>query len=219
MDRKLVRRGVKTDPYDTFDQISELAQHFPDTKVFWLLGNYTKLDKNLPYLNLPQQDKIRQIAAHAEIGSYQQLELEMQRLEQIIGYRPNSNRQHFLLLRLPNTYHHLIRAGITHDYTMGYAEQTGFRAGTARTFKWFDLRKNEVTNLNIHPFVYMDGTLLEYLKLTPEAAKKRVEALYGEVKRYGGTFSFLWHNETISGYQHWATYQEVFKATFVINQR
>jgi hypothetical protein len=42
--------------------------------------------------------------------------------------------------------------------------------------------------------------------------------LYKEVKKYGGTFSFLWHNETISGYQHWAAYQEVFKATFVINQ-
>ena len=112
----------------------------------------------------------------------------------------------------------LVQNGITHDYTMGYAEQTGFRAGTARTFKWFDLRKNEATHLNIHPFVYMDGTLLEYLKLTPEAAKKRIEDLYGQVKKYGGTFSFLWHNETISGYQHWAAYQEVFKATFVINQ-
>lgn len=227
MDRKMVRKGAKPDPYDTFDQISELAQHFPDTKVFWLLGNYTKLDKNLSHLNLPQQDKIRQIAAHAEIGihgssltqhSYQQFEVEIQRLEQIVGYRPNSNRQHFLLMNLPNTYQHLIRTGITHDYTMGYAEQTGFRAGTARTFKWFDLLKNEVTHLNIHPFVYMDGTLLEYLKFTPEAAKKRIEALYGEVKKYGGTFSFLWHNETISGYQHWAAYQEVFKATFVINQ-
>lgn len=228
MDRKMVRKGAKPDPYDTFDQIAELAQHFPDTKVFWLLGNYTKLDKNLSHLNLPQQDKIRQIAAHAEIGihgssltqhSYQQLEIEIQRLEQIIGYRPHSNRQHFLLMSLPNTYLQLLKAGITHDYTMGYAEETGFRAGTARTFKWFDLRKNEVTHLNIHPFVYMDGTLLEYLKLTPEAAKLRIEDLYGQVKKYGGTFSFLWHNETISGYQHWAAYQEVFKATFVINQK
>jgi hypothetical protein len=226
-DRKMVRKGVKPDPYDTFDQIAEIAQQFPETKVFWLLGNYTKLDKNLSHLNLPQQDKIRQIAAHAEIGihgssltkhSYQQLEIEIQRLEQIIGYRPHSNRQHFLLMSLPNTYLQLLKAGITHDYTMGYAEETGFRAGTARTFKWFDLRKNEVTHLNIHPFVYMDGTLLEYLQLKPDEASRRIENLYTTVQKYGGTFSFLWHNETISGYLQWATYQEVFKATFVINQ-
>ena len=101
---------------------------------------------------------------------------------------------------------------------MGYAEQTGFRAGTARCFKWFDLQKNEVTGLNIHPFVYMDGTLLEYLQLSPEEAKMRIRALYQEVQEYGGAFSFLWHNETIAGYQHWAPYQEVFKENFVLNE-
>lgn len=226
-DRQMVRQGRSKDPYDTFDQIAELAQHFEYTKVFWLLGNYTKLDKNLPHLNVPQQEKIKQIGAVAEIGIHgssltpfntQQLEIEIQRLEQIIGYRPKSNRQHFLLLHLPDTYHHLIEVGIAHDYTMGYAEQTGFRAGTARCFKWFDLQKNEATNLNIHPFTYMDGTLLEYLKLSPNEAKERISALYQEVQRYGGAFSFLWHNETISGYQHWESYQEVFKENFVVNQ-
>ena len=100
---------------------------------------------------------------------------------------------------------------------MGYAEQTGFRAGTARCFKWFDLLKNEATNLNIHPFAYMDGTLLEYLKLTPSEAKIRIGELYHEVQKYGGAFSFLWHNETISGYQHWESYKEVFKENFVLH--
>ncbi|MFM7006408.1 MAG: polysaccharide deacetylase family protein [Flavobacteriales bacterium] len=227
-DRQLVRNGQKPDPYDTFDQISELAEHYPDLKVFWLLGNYTKLDKNISHLNAAQQDKIRQVAAHAEIGihgssltqrSQQQLEIEIQRLEQIIGYRPKSNRQHFLLLHLPQTYKQLLQAGITHDYTMGYAEQTGFRAGTARTFKWFDLQKNEITHLNIHPFVYMDGTLLEYLRLSPEAAKKQIAQLYTKVQQHGGTFSFLWHNETIAAYQHWAPYLEVFKENFKLSQR
>ena len=222
-DRKLVRSGSKQDPYDSFDLIASIAANYPDTKVFWLLGNYTKLDKNISHLNPAQQDKIKQIAAHIEVGIHgssltknnpQQLALEIERLEQITGYRPHSNRQHFLLLRLPHTYNQLIIMGITHDYTMGYAEQTGFRAGTARTFKWFDLQKNEVTHLNVHPFVYMDGTLLEYLQLSPDKAIHRIENLYATVKKYGGTFSFLWHNETITGYQHWATYQDVFKANF-----
>lgn len=226
-DRQMVRQGRSKDPYDTFDQIAELAQHFEDTKVFWLLGNYTKLDKNLSHLNVPQQEKIKQIGTVAEIGIHgssltpfnaQQLEIEIQRLEQIIGYRPKSNRQHFLLLHLPDTYQHLIEVGIAHDYTMGYAEQTGFRAGTARCFKWFDLQKNEVTSLNIHPFTYMDGTLLEYLKLSPSEAKERIAELYREVQRYGGGFSFLWHNETISGYQQWQSYQEVFKENFILHQ-
>ena len=226
-DRKKVRSGALPDPYDTFEQIAELAQHFEETKVFWLLGNYSKLDKNLSHLNLAQQEKIKQIAAVCEIGLHassltqhqpQQIEIEMQRLAQIVGYQPNSNRQHFLLFNLPFTYQQLVKAGITHDYTMGYAEQTGFRAGTARAFKWFDLQKNEVTSLTVHPFVYMDGTLLEYLQLSPTDAKARIQALYKEVQKYGGAFSFLWHNETISGYQHWESYQSVFKENFLINQ-
>ena len=65
----------------------------------------------------------------------------------------------------------------------------------------------------------MDGTLLEYLNLSPQEAMKEIEFLHAQVQYFGGTFSFLWHNETISGYQHWAAYQEVFKATFVINQK
>ncbi len=221
-DRQKVRKGLMTDPYDTFDWIEEIAKHFAETKVFWLLGNYSKLDKNISHLNEAQQLKIKQLAKVAEIGmhassqtqnSAQQLQIEVARLEKITGYKPNSNRQHFLLMQLPLTYQMLVQNGITHDYTMGYAETTGFRAGTARSFKWFDLTKNEATPLHIHPFVYMDGTLLEYLQLSPAQAIQEIEMLHAQVQQYGGVFSFLWHNETISGYQHWASYQEVFRAT------
>lgn len=220
-DRHQVRKGLQPDPYDTFDWIEQIAQHFSETKVFWLLGNYSKLDKNISHLNLEQQAKIKQVAKVAEIGlhassqtqnSAQQLQIESARLAAITGYHPNSNRQHFLLLQVPQTYQLLLQNGITHDYTMGYAETTGFRAGTARSFRWFDLSKNEITALHIHPFAYMDGTLLEYMKLSPKEAIEEITFLHAQVQQFGGTFSFLWHNETISGYQHWAAYQEVFKA-------
>lgn len=227
-DRRKVRNGLQPDPYDTFDQISDIAAHFPETKVFWLLGNYTKRDKNLSHLNLAQQAKIKQVAAHAEIGIHgssltahqiQQYQIEIERLGQITGYQPLCNRQHFLLMSLPSTYQMLLQVGIRHDYTMGYAEQTGFRAGTSRTFKWFNLRKNETTDLVIHPFVYMDGTLKEYLNLSPKEAVHRIAQLYKEVQKFGGAFCFLWHNETIGGYQHWESYQSVFKANFEINKQ
>jgi hypothetical protein len=220
-DRQKVRKGLQPDPYDTFDWIEQIAQFYPETKVFWLLGNYTKLDKNISHLNVAQQAKIKQISKVAEIGMHGssltqnsaiQLQTEIERLAQITGYRPMSNRQHFLLMSLPRTYQMLVQNGITHDYTMGYAENTGFRAGTARSFKWFDLSKNEITPLQIHPFAYMDGTLKEYLGLSPEAANQQIKCLFEQVRIFGGTFSFLWHNETISGYQQWADYLNVFKA-------
>lgn len=227
-DRRKVRSGLTTDPYDTFDTIANIATQYPQTKVFWLLGNYTSKDKNLSHLNEAQQAKIKKIAAETEIGihlssitalDFKQMQIECERLAQITGQTTISNRQHYLIHTLPQTYLLLLKAGIRHDYTMGYAEQTGFRAGTARTFPWFNLLKNEVTELNIHPFMYMDGTLKEYLELTNDAAKQRIRDLYKEVKRFGGTFSFLWHNETIGGYQQWADYQEVFYENFKLYEQ
>jgi hypothetical protein len=227
-DRRKVRSGLATDPYDTFDTIANIAIQYPQTKVFWLLGNYTSKDKNLSHLNEAQQAKIKKIAAETEIGihlssitalDFKQMQIECERLAQITGQTTLSNRQHYLMHTLPQTYLLLLKAGIRHDYTMGYAEQTGFRAGTARTFPWFNLLKNEVTELNIHPFMYMDGTLKEYLELTNDAAKQRIRDLYKEVKRFGGTFSFLWHNETIGGYQQWADYQEVFYENFKLYEQ
>jgi hypothetical protein len=114
------------------------------------------------------------------------------------------------VLKFPTTYQTLIGQEITDDYTMGFADITGFRAGTARSFQWFDLTKNEQTNLTIHPFAFMDGTLNEYLNLTPEEAKNKIDSLYQEVKEFGGEFSFIWHNETIGDYGTWNGWSDVF---------
>jgi len=122
-----------------------------------------------------------------------------------------SSRQHFLCLKLPYTYQTLIGQEIRDDYTMGFADIVGFRIGTARAVKWFDLANNHVTDLTIHPFAFMDGTLNEYLKLTPEQAKEKIKNLFNEVKEFGGDFTFIWHNETIGDYASWKGWSEVFE--------
>ena len=219
-ERRDVDNGGR-DPYDTFDLIRAIAQQHSGARVFWLVESKGKFDRNLDVHHPVHQQLIRELREICEIGihpSYgsfcnvQAVAAEKEILEKICG-SVNRSRQHFLRLNLPDSYRTLIAAGIEHDYTMGFADQIGFRAGTARSFPWFDLESNEVTRLIIHPFAYMDGTLNEYLHLSPEKAKDRIKNLFLEVKSYGGVFGFVWHNETIGEYKHWKGWKSVLDYT------
>jgi hypothetical protein len=121
------------------------------------------------------------------------------------------SRQHFLKLRFPETYRRLLEVGIQEDWTMGYADETGFRASIATPFPWFDLEKDETTRLIIHPFQAMDVTLNNYLHLSPEAATERLRRLIYTCKKVGGTFTTLWHNDNLAEMDGWEGWKAVYE--------
>lgn len=226
-DRKKVLAGEMKDPYDTFDFMQSIAQMGQKMHIFWLLGDYGQYDKNLPHFHPVQRNLIKRMSHLSEIGIHAsfasneneaQLGVEIERLRDITEMPITRNRQHFLMLDLPHSYQSMIRQGITDDFSMGYADIVGFRAGTARVFPWFDLHQNDTTSLHIHPFAYMDGTLNEYLKLSTDEAKLKIESLFQEVCHFGGQFTYIWHNETIGDYAHWKGWKEVFTHSLNLNQ-
>ena len=227
VERQRVMVGKRTDPYDTFSYILNIAEKGFQVHLFWLLGDYAKYDKNVSHRNKKHRQLIREMSKNATIGlhpsyksnSYEFYLLnEKDRIEAILRQPVEHSRQHYLKLNIPKTYQILSSMGFKHDYTMGYAEAIGFRAGTARPFRWFDLAKNEMTSFVVHPFAYMDGTLNEYLKLEIEEAKKKIEILYQEVREYGGQFSFIWHNSTIGQYGIYRGWKEVLEHTLNLEQ-
>jgi hypothetical protein len=129
----------------------------------------------------------------------------------VLGQKPIASRQHFVLLTLPDTYRRLLELGIKEDYSMGFASFPGFRAGTSLPFRFYDLREECETGLLIHPFQAMDVTLQQYLRLTPGEATARIEALIRKIKAVRGTFTSLWHNESLSGQGIWKGWREVFE--------
>lgn len=220
--RKAVLQGTVKDPYDTFDYILQIKNRGFDVRLFWLLGDYAKFDKNISGLDRRHRELISKMSEHVKIGlhpSYKSntanyyLENEKERIDSILGDPVTFSRQHFLKLHLPETYQNLIKNGFEEDYTMGYADEIGFRAGTARPFRFFDLSKNSMTDYLIHPFSYMDGTIHEYKNWTIEKSKSEILSLYREVSRYGGDFIFIWHNETIGDFAKWKGWSEVLEFT------
>lgn len=220
--RKLVLAGKAKDPYDTFDYILSIAKRGFDVRLFWLLGDYAKYDKNISGMDQRHREMIRKLSETVKIGlhpSYKSnsanyyLENEKERIDFILGEAVTFSRQHFLKLQIPLTYQNLVKKEFTDDFTMGYADEVGFRAGTARPFRFFDLSKNICTEYMIHPFVYMDGTLHEYKHWTIAQSKAEIAALYHEITTYGGDFICIWHNETIGDFAKWEGWSQVLEFT------
>ena len=131
-------------------------------------------------------------------------------MENIVNFPITRSRQHYLRLELPETYQNLVDLEITEDYTMGYAQHYGFRAGTCTPFYFYDLDFEIQTPLKVFPFAVMDGTLKEYLKLSTKRSFDVIYKLANEVKKVDGTFITLFHNESVSGSGHWKGWDQKF---------
>jgi len=210
--RSNVANGSIMDPYDTFKNIEEISTTYLNTRVFWLLGDYGEYDRNISWRDPRHQRLIRLMRQVAKIGlhpsygsnySDKKLFEEHTRINKITETKIVESRQHFLKVNLPHTYRRLIAEGFKRDYSMGFADQPGFRLGTAHPVYFFDLERNQASDYQLVPFVYMDGTFNEYLNYSVEASKPIVARLASEVKQYGGVFCFIWHNETIGNNGKW----------------
>ncbi len=224
--RMAVWQGRQPDPYDTFSLLDAWHTSYQLQPIyFWLVARRGTYDTN-PSADLPAVKRIiRGVAAdyligiHPSYASNEQPHLlreEIDRLQAIIGRPVRHSRQHFLRLRFPATYRSLLAAGIEEDHSLGYADRAGFRAGTARSFPWYDLSAEEATPLLLHPLTLMDVTLRQYEDLSPDAARERIAYFIEIIRQHGGTFRPLWHNSSFASTLGWAGWQAVY--TFLLEQ-
>ena len=209
------------DPFYTFDEQIRWQKEFKFRPIYFILcGEYDLYDKNVPLRNVDFQNLIKKLGDYADVGIHpsfssfldiEKMRTEIQNLSKVLKREITKSRQHYLRLNLPESYKKLIQLDITDDYTMGYASQPGFRAGIADTFRFFDLAQDSSTNLYIHPFAVMDGTLRDYLDLDCEKSFEKVKELITEVKKVNGTFILLWHNETLSGEKRWIGWETLYE--------
>ena len=143
--------------------------------------------------------------------------IEKSLLEFHTGQQIQLCRSHYLLFNLPNDYRMLESNGITDDYTMGYSNNAGFRAGTSLPFHFYDLQEERASKLVIHPFCIMDKTLHANMGLDADAAKHYVLEMAKKVKAVNGEFVTIFHDENQTdaegfGWEGWsAMYKELLQ--------
>jgi hypothetical protein len=158
--------------------------------------------------------------SNAEIGlhiSYEgglhprKIKKEAEKLKNLLGISSLISRNHYLLWREPEDITEMEKAGITDDFTLGYADHIGFRVGTCRPYRFINPRTKELTNVTVHPLEIMDGTLHgnTYMNLDYENALTVCKKLIEQVYKHNGELILLWHNTEFIG----KNYQEkLYKA-------
>ena len=106
----------------------------------------------------------------------------------------------------------LADAGYLDDFTMGFADQAGFRLQTSRAIRWINPKTMQLTPLTLHPLLIMDNTLSQenYMNLTEDEAYFLCERLIEKVKMHHGDLCLLWHNTNINdSTYHRSLYEKV----------
>jgi hypothetical protein len=228
-----LKKGLlENDPYYTFpwilDEDKRISDKSPDTQsiFFFKTGGKTKEDK--PHYNIHDRDirtllqllsrynvRIGLHSSYESAGSPKQLSIETACFLQIDNPQKSLfHRSHFLASREPEHMNYIERAGFTDDFTLGYADVTGFRLGTAQAVRFINpVEKRLSPTLYLHPLVIMDSTLsaARYMGLSEEEALNQCRSIIEEIKQVSGELVVLWHNSSFAesvGY-HRSLYRKI----------
>ncbi len=221
LERTEVILGLKKDPFDSYNYQFIIQKEYELKPIYFILfADYGLNDKSISVNNFIFQKLIKSLGDYAEVGIHpsfgsntnqEKLKKEVKKLSQVLKREITKSRQHFLKLNLPTTYRNLLNLDITDDYTMGYASEPGFRASICDPFYFYDLDLETETNLRVHPFAFMDGTLRDYKQLAGKESLIIIKSLIEEVKKVKGTFISVWHNESLSDKKRWSGWRNVYE--------
>ncbi len=121
---------------------------------------------------------------------------EKQLLEEAISQPVTCNRYHWLRIQSIDNMQKLCDAGITDDYSMGFADYAGFRMLTSRPVRWINPKTLQLTQLTLHPLLIMDCTFsnANYMNLTEDEAYYTCQQLIDKAQQNNGEINLLWHN-------------------------
>ena len=219
--RTAVLLKKEKDPFDSYDYHLEIQRKYHLKVIyFFLLGDYGVNDKNHPSNNYGFQQLIKHLADYSDIGIHpsfgsngnsHQVKVEINRLAKITHRDVFNSRQHFSMLKFPDTYATLLELGIKNDYSMGYSTLNGFRASLCMPFYWYDLDDEVETGLKIHSFCLSETTLRYKDRATRENIVEYAKPIVDQVKKYNGELVTIFHNDTMGTATEWADWKNIYE--------
>lgn len=203
LDRSAVLLGMREDPYDNFEAFIQLHKEYNTyAQYFFQIGDYSTYDHNISVYknvfirlikNVSDYSKVGLLASYDSFTDIEKLKIEKKRLNNIINRPMKRARQHYNMLSLPKFYRNLIDLEFTEDFSMGYHDTLGFRAGTCSPFYFYDIGMEIQTPLKVHPFcISYSG------KLDATLSNDEIMQMASEIQKVNGTFMAIFHNVVLS---------------------
>lgn len=218
LDRIQVLLRLKKDPFNIFEDLIQLIkQHNLKLMFLFQLSDFTVHDRNINPNRMPHRSVIKYVADYTKVGlvlgyyalqNIKTLRKEKLRLEEIVHSPLQAVLNSKYNLGLPEHYNNLTELEIPDDYSMGYPEAYGFRAGTCTPFLFYDINTEVTTPLKIHPYV-LNSNVLE--KESAEKMKNEVAKIMQDVKSVAGNFNAVFKNQDFSDYSDKELYYSFLK--------
>ena len=212
-------RDMEDDPAYTFPWLVEQDKRVPlAEKIYFVKHSFGK-GYDYPQYNhhSPDAHRLRKflewnkltIGWHSSYYGVGSIEQRSKRRDEL-----SVHRSHYLNCSIANM-RKLVELGVTDDYTMGFADQAGFRLQTSRAVLWIDPERMQLTELVLHPLIIMDVTLSSknYMALDQVEATYVCQQLIDKVRMHNGDLCLLWHNTSINQTDyHKSLYPELLRS-------
>ena len=200
---------LRRDPYDVYRKIIKfLKKRKISLKFMFQVSDFSAKDRNINHNRLEFQSEMKSVADYAEVGlqpgfyanqKFKVLKEEKFRLEDIIKRPVTAALNHKYNLLLPDTYNHMVELEFKEDFSMGYPEALGFRAGTCTPFLFYDINFEITTPLLVHAYAV---SVQAFEKMKESEIEYKVLELKRQIDLVGGNLVTIFTNIDFSEYSN-----------------
>ncbi len=214
----------KNDPYNTFDFLINTSNEFNLKSHFYFIpsnlgeldARYTlqsnKVNKIIEHI----KNKKHIVGLHGSWNGYNNDEIFENELHRFKPHEIYEGRQHYLRFENPKTWQIWENNNLKIDSTLGFSAKNGFRCGTCYEFRVFDVINRKILNLIEQPLIFMDTASVQTNTYSVKAISDELKNLSSIVKKYKGTFIFLWHPNNLNNeWQELAKNYKMFIKTII----